>query len=139
MPLFQIRIHIKVCVPPQIFSKSTDIWLWKKLKLYTLLWEHNRQEFLIHDVTILHVSIMPPVITYLSLESVYHTYTCKKYVELDKNLYNMCYFLFQWPWNIISDSLLCRFSRDIYMEHCDDRSICRDVFEKTSFCLVKTF
>jgi hypothetical protein len=45
MPLFRLRIYVKVFVIPQLFSKSIDIWLWNKLKFDTLLWEHNRTLF----------------------------------------------------------------------------------------------
>jgi hypothetical protein len=35
MPLFQLWIYIKVCVSPQIFSKSIDIWIWNCVHLLT--------------------------------------------------------------------------------------------------------
>jgi hypothetical protein len=39
---FLLRIYIEVCIPPQIYSYSIDIWLWNQLKFYTLLWDYNR-------------------------------------------------------------------------------------------------
>jgi hypothetical protein len=44
MPLFQLGIYVKVCVIPQIFSKSTDTWLCNFAHLFNLMTPTCRQE-----------------------------------------------------------------------------------------------
>jgi hypothetical protein len=44
MPLFRLRIYVKVCVPPQIFSKSIDVWLWNFAHLFTIMPSNFKQE-----------------------------------------------------------------------------------------------
>jgi hypothetical protein len=44
MPLFRLRIYVKVFVIVQIFSKSFDIWLWNFAHLFTIMTVTCKQE-----------------------------------------------------------------------------------------------
>jgi hypothetical protein len=44
MPLFRLRIYVKVFVIPQIFSKSIDIWLLNFAHLFTIITPTCKQE-----------------------------------------------------------------------------------------------